>query len=118
VGSGDPAGGAAFDHANELYRVGHTLDNGFTSRAATTAPVLSIGANTYDQGVVIGPNNYFSRTRYGSRERIASPTTSSSEATWPSPTRAPSTSSAATTPTHPAGDLRTPPDFNNYPTRS
>jgi len=76
VGSGDPGGKqlrAPFDHANELYRVGHTFDNGFTVAGATTAPrFISQGTTTTTRGDRRA-NDYFSRTaaRLKATHRVA-----------------------------------------------
>src|SRR5207253_1595175 len=49
--------GAPFDHANELYRVGHTFDNGFTVAGGNDRTTFYLsGDNSYDQGVIVGPN--------------------------------------------------------------
>jgi TonB-linked SusC/RagA family outer membrane protein len=58
------AGGTpTFDHANDIYRVGHTLDNGFTVSGGNDRTTFYLSAdNAYQEGVFIGPNNHFSRT--------------------------------------------------------
>ena len=112
-----PAGGAVFDHANELYRVGHTLDNGFTVSGGNDRTTFYLsGANTYDQGVVIGPNNYFSRTavRFKGSHRVSDNLKLGGDLAF-ADTRAKYLQRGNNTNGIQLGDLRTPPDFNNYP---
>ncbi len=57
------AGQPVYDHANEIYRVGHSLDNGFTISGGTDRTTFYLsGDNTYQQGVFLGPNNHQSRS--------------------------------------------------------
>src|SRR2546427_8230245 len=112
-----PAGGAVFDHANELYRVGHTFDNGFTVSGGNDRTTFYLsGANTYDQGVVIGPNNYFSRTagRVQRSHRVSDNLQAGGDLAF-ADTRAKYLQRGNNTNGIQLGDLRTPPDFNNYP---
>ena len=112
-----PAGGAVFDHANELYRVGHTLDNGFTVSGGNDRTTFYLsGGNAYDQGVIIGPNNYFSRTsvRFKGTHRVADNLRLGGDLAF-ADSRAKYIQRGNNTNGVQLGDLRTPPDFNNYP---
>jgi len=58
-----PAGSTVYDHANDIYQVGHSLDNGITLSGGNDRTTFYVSAdNTYQSGVMVGPNNYFSRT--------------------------------------------------------
>ena len=112
-----PAGNPVFDHANELYRVGHTLDNGFTVSGGNDRTTFYLsGDNAYDQGVTIGPNNYFSRTsvRIKASHRVADNLKLGGDLAF-ADTRAKYLQRGNNTNGIQLGDLRTPPDFNNYP---
>src|SRR6266496_135132 len=112
-----PAGGAVFDHADELYRVGHTLDNGFTVSGGNDRTTFYLsGGNTYDQGVILGPNNYFSRTsvRIKASHHVADNLKLGGDLAF-ADSRAKYIQRGNNTNGIQLGDLRTPPDFNNYP---
>src|SRR5437660_1735931 len=112
-----PAGGAVFDHANELYRVGHTLDNGFTVSGGNDRTTFYLsGGNTYDQGVIIGPNDYFSRTsvRFKGSHRVADNLRLGGDLAF-ADSRAKYLQRGNNTNGLQLGDLRTPPDFDNHP---
>ncbi len=62
-GGAIPAGSQIFNHADELYQVGHTVDNGFSVSGGNDRTTFYLsGGNVRDQGVFVGPNNYYSRT--------------------------------------------------------
>ena len=112
-----PAGGAVFDHANELYRVGHSLDNGFTVSGGNDRTTFYLsGGNTYDQGVIIGPNDYFSRTsvRFKGSHRVADNLRLGGDLAF-ADSRAKYLQRGNNTNGLQLGDLRTPPDFDNNP---
>src|SRR5438105_244769 len=57
------AGTTVYDHANEIYRVGNSFDNGVTVSGGNDRTTFYLsGDNSYQKGVFVGPNNYFSRT--------------------------------------------------------
>src|SRR5882672_789344 len=115
-----PAGnsyGAPFDHANELYRVGHTFDNGFTVAGGNDRTTFYLsGNNNYDQGVIVGPNDYFSRTaaRLKATHRVADNLRLGGDLSF-ADTRARYLQRGNNTNGVQLGFLRTPPDFNNQP---
>jgi TonB-linked SusC/RagA family outer membrane protein len=112
-----PPGGAVFDHADEIYRVGHNLDNGFTVSGGNDRTTFYLsGDNNYNQGVIIGPNNYFSRTavRIKASHRVADNLKLGGDLAF-ADTRAKYIQRGNNTNGVQLGDLRTPPDFNNYP---
>jgi len=58
-----PVGTPVFDHANEIYRVGHSVDNGITVSGGNDRTTFYLSAdNTYQNGVLVGPNDHLSRT--------------------------------------------------------
>jgi TonB-linked SusC/RagA family outer membrane protein len=62
-GAAIPAGTPIYDHSSEMYRVGHTVDNGFSVSGGNDRTTFYLsGGNVRDQGVFVGPNNFYSRT--------------------------------------------------------
>ena len=60
-----PAGTPIYDHANNMYQVGHTLSNGITLSGGNDRTTFYLSAdNSYQRGVFVGPNNYYSRTTF------------------------------------------------------
>src|SRR3989442_1355740 len=58
-----PAGTPVYDHASEIYQEGHTLDNGITISGGNDRTTFYLsGDNTYQNGILVGPNDYLSRT--------------------------------------------------------
>jgi len=114
-----PAGnalGAPFDHANDIYHVGHTLDNGFTVSGGNDRTTFYLsGDNTWDQGVIVGPNNYFSRStvRVKASHRIVENLKIGGDFSF-ADTRGKYIQRGNNTNGIQLGDLRTPPDFNNH----
>ncbi|PYP42214.1 MAG: hypothetical protein DMD42_12425, partial [Gemmatimonadetes bacterium] len=109
--------GAPFDHANELYRVGHTFDNGFTVAGGNDRTTFYLsGDNSYDQGVIVGPNDHFSRTaaRLKASHRVADNLRLGGDLSF-ADTRARYLQRGNNTNGVQLGFLRTPPDFNNQP---
>src|SRR5207245_9998472 len=57
-----PAGTTIYDHANDIYRVGNTLDNGITLAGGNDRTTFYLSAyNPYQRGVMVGPNHNFPR---------------------------------------------------------
>src|SRR5690242_10638837 len=109
--------GKAFDHANELYRVGHTLDNGVTFSGGNDRTTFYLSAdNTYQQGVVVGPNNYYSRTtvRVKAFHRLIESLKLGANVAF-ADARAHYVQRGNNQAGIQLGGLRTPPDFNNLP---
>src|SRR5438874_11360807 len=51
------AGTPIYDHSNEIYRVGHTFDNGITISGGNDRTTFYLsGDNSYQNGVFVGPN--------------------------------------------------------------
>src|SRR5439155_1499721 len=101
----------------ELYRVGHTFDNGFTVAGGNDRTTFYLsGDNSYDQGVIVGPNDHFSRTaaRLKASHRVADNLRLGGDLSF-ADTRARYLQRGNNTNGVQLGFLRTPPDFNNQP---
>jgi len=115
-----PAGnaiGAPFDHANDIYRVGHTLDNGFTVSGGNDRTTFYLsGDYAHTQGVIVGPNNNFGRTavRFKGSHRVIDNLKLGADLAF-ADTRAKYVQRGNNTNGIQLGNLRTPPDFNNPP---
>ncbi|HEY6157721.1 MAG TPA: SusC/RagA family TonB-linked outer membrane protein [Gemmatimonadales bacterium] len=115
-----PAGnafGAPFDHANELYQVGHTYDNGFTVSGGNDRTTFYLsGDYNYDRGVIVGPNDAFSRTtvRVKASHRVADNLKLGGDLAF-ADTRGKYLQRGNNTNGVQLGFLRSPPDFNNQP---
>ena len=112
-----PAGGAVYDHANDIYRVGHTLDNGFSVSGGNDRTTFYLsGAYAHTQGVIVGPNNTFGRTavRFKGTHRVVDNLKLGADLAF-ADTRARYVQRGNNTNGIQLGDLRTPPDFNNQP---
>jgi TonB-linked SusC/RagA family outer membrane protein len=58
-----PAGAPVFDHANDIYRVGQTFENGFTISGGSDRTTFYLsGDRSVQEGVFVGPNNRYSRS--------------------------------------------------------
>jgi TonB-linked SusC/RagA family outer membrane protein len=112
-----PAGATVYDHASDIYHVGHTLDNGMTISGGNDRTTFYLsGDNTYDKGVFLGPNNYFSRTsvRFKGSHRIVDNLKIGANLAY-ADSRGHYIQRGNNTDGVQLGDLRTPPDFNNLP---
>ena len=112
-----PAGAAVFDHANELYRLGRTLSNGFTVSGGNDRTTFYLsGDNSYQQGVIVGPNDYSSRStiRFKGSHRVIDNLKLGADLAFVD-SRAKYIQRGNNTNGIQLGDLRTPPDFNNFP---
>src|SRR5690242_4385953 len=112
-----PAGAAVFDHANEIYRVGHTLDNGFTVSGGNDRTTFYLsGDYNHDQGVIVGPNNVFNRStvRFKGSHRVIDNVKLGADLSF-ADTRARYVQRGNNTNGIQIADLRSPPDWNNEP---
>ena len=112
-----PAGAPVYDHQGEIYRVGHTLDNGFTVSGGNDRTTFYLsGDYAHTQGVIVGPNNTFGRTavRFKGTHRIIDNLKIGADLSF-ADTRARYIQRGNNTNGIQLGDLRTPPDFNNQP---
>jgi TonB-linked SusC/RagA family outer membrane protein len=112
-----PAGATVYDHANDIYHVGHTLDNGFTVSGGNDRTTFYLsGDYNHDQGVIVGPNNYFNRTavRFKGTHRVIDNVKLGADLSF-ADTRSRYIQRGNNTNGIQLGDLRTPPDFNNQP---
>jgi TonB-linked SusC/RagA family outer membrane protein len=112
-----PAGAPVYDHANEIYRVGHTLDNGFTVSGGNDRTTFYLsGDYNHDQGVIVGPNNAFTRStvRFKGSHRVIDNLKLGADLSF-ADTRGQFIQRGNNTNGIQLGDLRTPPDFNNMP---
>ena len=112
-----PAGGTVFDHANDIYRIGHTLDNGFSVSGGNDRTTFYLsGDYNHDQGVFVGPNNWFERAtvRFKGSHRVIDNVKLGADLSF-ADSRASYIQRGNNTNGVQLGDLRTPPDFNNLP---
>ena len=112
-----PAGAPVYDHANEIYQVGHTLDNGFTVSGGNDRTTFYLsGDYNHDQGVIVGPNNLFNRTtvRFKGTHRVIDNIKLGADLSF-ADTRAAYEQRGNNTNGVQIGDLRSPPDWNNMP---
>lgn len=112
-----PSGTPVFDHANDIYHVGHTYDNGFTVSGGNDRTTFYLsGDNSYQKGVFVSPNNYFSRStvRFKGSHRVIDNLKLGGDLAF-ADTRAKYIQRGNNTNGVQLGDLRTPPDFNNQP---
>jgi hypothetical protein len=106
-----------YDHANDIYKVGHTLDNGFTVSGGTDRTTFYLsGDYAHDQGVIVGPNNTFGRStvRVKATHRVIDNLKLGADLSF-ADTRGNFIQRGNNTNGIQLGDLRTPPDFNNQP---
>ncbi len=111
------AGATIYDHSNELYRVGNSLDNGVTISGGNDRTTFYLsGDNAYTRGVIVGPNNYYSRStvRFKGSHRVVETLKLGADLSF-ADVRAKYTQRGNNTNGIQLGDLRTPPEFNNYP---
>src|SRR5690348_1495170 len=112
-----PGGATVFDHSNDIYRVGRSLDNGFTVSGGNDRTTFYLsGDYAHDQGVVVGPNNYYGRTavRFKGSHRVIDNLKLGADLAF-ADTRAKYIQRGNNTNGIQLGDLRTPPDYTNYP---
>jgi TonB-linked SusC/RagA family outer membrane protein len=112
-----PGGAQVFDHSSELYQEGHVLDNGFTVSGGNDRTTFYLsGDNTYNRGVIVGPNNYFSRTavRAKATHRVIDNLKVGADIAF-ADARARYVQRGNNVNGVQLGVLRTPPDFNNQP---
>jgi TonB-linked SusC/RagA family outer membrane protein len=112
-----PGGATVLDHANDIYRVGRSLDNGFTVSGGNERTTFYLsGDYAYDQGVVVGPNNYYGRSavRFKGSHRIIDALKIGADLSF-ADSRAKFIQRGNNTNGIQLGDLRTPPDFTNFP---
>ena len=111
------SGATIFDHANDIYRVGHALDNGITLSGGNDRTTFYLsGDNTYQQGVFLGPNNYFSRTtvRFKGSHRLVDNLKVGADLSY-ADDRGHFIQRGNNTNGVQLGDLRQPPEFNPLP---
>jgi len=112
-----PAGATVFDHQQDIYRSGRSFDNGFSVSGGNDRTTFYLsGDYIYDQGVIIGPNNYYGRTavRFKGSHRVIDNLRLGADLSF-ADSRAKYIQRGNNTNGIQLGDLRTPPDFSNYP---
>jgi TonB-linked SusC/RagA family outer membrane protein len=112
-----PAGTTIYDHANDIYHVGHSLDNGITLSGGNDRTTFYLSAdNTYQQGVMVGPNNHFSRTalRFKGSHRLVDNLKVGADLAY-ADSRGSFIQRGNNTNGVQLGDLRQPPEFNPLP---
>jgi TonB-linked SusC/RagA family outer membrane protein len=109
--------GASYDHASEAFRSGHVLDNTLTVSGGNerTTFFLSGGSNN-NQGVFVGPNNYFDRAtvRLNASHKLTDGFNLSGNFSY-ADTRGHFTQRGNNVNGLLLGLFRTPPNFNNKP---
>jgi TonB-linked SusC/RagA family outer membrane protein len=111
------AGTPIYDHANEIYRTGNTLDNGITISGGNDRTTFYLSAdNTYQMGVFVGPNNYLSRTamRFKGSHRLLDNLKLGADLSY-ADIRGRYIQRGNNTNGVQLGDLRQPPEFNPFP---
>ena len=111
------AGTPVFDHANDIYHVGHNLDNGVSISGGNDRTTFYLsGDNTYQNGVLVGPNNYLSRTtvRAKGSHRLLDNLKIAADLAF-ADTRGSFIQRGNNLNGVQLGDLRTPANFNNQP---
>jgi TonB-linked SusC/RagA family outer membrane protein len=111
------AGTPIFDHANEIYRVGHALDNGIAISGGNDRTTFYLSAdNAYQKGVMVGPNNYFSRTtlRFRGSHRLVDNLKIGADLSY-ADDRGHFIQRGNNTNGVQLGDLRQPPEYNSMP---
>ena len=112
-----PAGTTLYDHANDIYRVGHAFDNGITLSGGNDRTTFYLSAdNAYQNGVMVGPNNYFSRTalRFKGSHRLLDNLKVGADLSY-ADSRGRFIQRGNNTNGVQLGDLRQPPEFNPFP---
>src|SRR5262245_28927531 len=116
-GAAIPAGTPIYSHSAELYRAGHTIDNGFSVSGGNDRTTFYLsGGNVRDQGVFVGPNNFYSRTtvRAKATHSIIDNLKLGADLSF-ADTRAKYIQRGNNVNGVQLGALRTPPEFNNNP---
>src|SRR5438477_369791 len=111
------AGTTVYDHSNEIYRVGHTFDNGMTISGGNDRTTFYLsGDNSYQNGVFVGPNNYFSRTtaRFKGSHRLLDNLRIGADLSY-ADDRGHFIQRGNNTNGVQLGDLRQPPEYNAFP---
>jgi len=116
-GAAIPAGAAIFDHANEIYHTGHTLDNGVTVSGGNDRTTFYLSAdNAYQDGVLVGPNTNLARTtmRFKGSHKLIDNLKIGADLSY-ADVRGNYIQRGNNTNGVQLGDLRQPPDFNAQP---
>ncbi len=111
-----PVGSPVYDHANDIYQVGHTVDVGFTVSGGNDRTTFYLsGDNTQDQGVIVGPNNWVGRTavRVKATHKVVEALRIGGDVAF-TDSRGKYIQRGNNTNGIQLGDLRTPPDFGNH----
>ncbi|NUO94642.1 MAG: SusC/RagA family TonB-linked outer membrane protein [Gemmatimonadaceae bacterium] len=106
-----------FDHASEAFRTGHQNDNVLSMSGGNERTTFYLSGNlNRNQGVFIGPNNYYDRStaRLNASHKLAETFTVGGNFAY-ADTRGHFTQRGNNVNGLLLGLLRTPPDFNNFP---
>ena len=109
--------GPVFDHASEAFRTGHQNDNALSMSGGNDRTTFYLSGNlNKNQGVFIGPNNYFDRatTRLNATHKLTETFNVGGNFSY-ADTRGHFTQRGNNVNGLLLGLLRTPPDFNNFP---
>ena len=109
--------GPVFDHASEAFRTGHQNDNVISMSGGNDRTTFYLSGNlNKNQGVFIGPNNYYDRStvRLNASHKLAETFNVGGNFSY-ADTRGHFTQRGNNVNGLLLGLLRTPPDFNNFP---
>jgi TonB-linked SusC/RagA family outer membrane protein len=110
-------GTPTFDHADEIFKTGRTLDNNLSISGGSERTTFFLsGGLTAQDGVIIGPNNRYNRTsvRLKATHALSSRVNVGGNLSYID-TRGRFVQKGSNTSGLLLGALRTPPDFNNQP---
>ena len=114
---GPKLSGAIFDHASEAFKDGHQNDNVLSVSGGNDRTTFYLSGNANNnQGVFIGPNNYYDRNtvRLNATHKLAETFNLGGNISY-ADTRGHFTQRGNNVNGLLLGLLRTPPDFNNFP---
>jgi TonB-linked SusC/RagA family outer membrane protein len=112
-----PGGTAVYDHASEAFRNGHVADNSLTVSGGNERTTFFLsGSGLKNQGVFVGPNNYFDRAtaRLNATHQLSDALSLGGNFSY-ADTRGHFTQRGNNVNGLLLGLLRTPPEFNNLP---
>ena len=111
------SGTATFDHSSEAFDTGHVLDNTLSASGGNDRTTFYLsGNNNHNEGVFIGPNNFFNRStvRLNASHHLSDDFTIGGNFSY-ADTRGHFTQRGNNVNGLLLGLFRTPPEFNNFP---
>ena len=110
-----PAGTATFDHSDDIFKTGTTLDNNLQISGGSDRTTFFLsGGQTSQNGIIVGPNNRYNRTsvRLKGSQQLVSNLNVTGNFNYLD-TRGRYVQKGSNTSGLLLGSLRTPPEFNN-----